>query len=413
MSKASIYDRLQRRPPAPVEKPKVSTERSDFRRDRLRVIDGVALTPAGLVNSGVVPKKGSLEVQSERLGLDGFPLLGFSVQNRVPAHPDDGSQPFRRDDKALRLTELIQSLFIETMELLDNIPEHAGFDIVLVAPLRLQGARDMVMQRLRDAVLGTEYGERLGALRYSDMGWDPHASLAVPEPGGMAYVLWICADSVLNTEDLGQLQQRRLLASASQQEGVYPGEAVSALLFQRLLDEDCAEGSMASGWWLDNGAQQEHIARHDRDRQARRQTIEEILDLAWPQRSKDDAKDHGTAMNDAVLASPAVVVVDALTLPGRTVEVSSPLMERWQRVNVVDDGISVDGWCGWPGEALTALQLVLAVASLAKMPEQDALILNVAEEERSRALVLRSTSGTDSSSQEAAVAASADTRIGS
>ncbi|MGQ7246802.1 hypothetical protein ACUN9Y_05640 [Halomonas sp. V046] len=392
MSKASIYDRLQRRPPAPVETPKVSTERSDFRRDRLRVIDGVALTPAGLVNAREIPPQAAPEVSPTLEGAGGSRLLIHPIVEGVGQQAPDPMDP---EAKAQRVHQLIEAVALEAMMMLDNAeprPAEVGFDIVLSAPLRSATAWNTIIEPLRKMIQASPYGQGLGSLRHTENGWDMHRHLSVPDTGGRPYVVWISADSLINRADVGRLQQHALLAGPSTPNGMKVGEACAALLLQRVAEDT---PNPATGWWLDEASVKSHPKRDDLHQRTRHANLVELL---------------ASALADT---TPDVLISDSLRRPGRATEVSRALLERGVSLDIIDDGISVEEWCGWPGEALTALQLVLAVASLAKMPEQDALMLNVAEEERSRAMVLHSTSGTDSSSQEAAVAASADTRIGS
>lgn len=373
MSRASIYDLLQQRAQPVVEQPKVVEERSDFRADRLRLLDGVALTAAGVLAIGSVPEAARVELSEDMRGPDGFQLMACAVTEVIPV----GESRLRRlHPKALRLHELIQTILLDALMMLEALPENGRFDIVLSVPLRSGEAASLLLEQIQQAVAETEYGERLGDIRHSAVGWDPHACLAVSESGGHPHVLWLCADSLINTTDVGRLDRRGLLMKASRSVGLAPGEAAVALLMQRVPEEDNVES--ASGWRLDSAIEQEHAPRSSRARQGGATLIiKELLEKSWPE-----------ATTDTESESPSRIVMDALGVSGSVTDVAGPLTERWRGIDLIDNGISVHLWCGWPGEALTALQLLLAVAPLGD--GESALVLNVVEEHSSRGMALRS-----------------------
>lgn len=372
MSRGSIYDLLQPRTRPVVEQPEHVEQRKDFRDDRLCLLDGVALTAAGGLSmaSGSVPEAVRVELSENMRGPDGFPLKACAVKEVTPV----GESGLRRlDSKALRLHELIQTILLDALMMLEALPENGRFDIVLSAPLR-SGEVANLLEQIQQAVAETEYSVRLGDIRHSAVGWDPHACLAVSESGGHPHVLWLCADSLINATDVGRLDRRELLMKATRPAGLAPGEAAVALLMQRVSEED--DGESISGWWLGSAAEQEHAPRSNKARGRNPSIVKELLEQSWP-----DTAD------DAEAGEPSRVVVDALTLPGRVAEVVGPLTERWSGLDVNDHGISVDRWCGWPGEALTALQLLLAVASPGE--GESAVVLNVMEQHGSRCMTLR------------------------
>lgn len=373
MSRASIYDLLQQRAQPVVEQPVVVEERSHFRADRLRLLDGVALTAAGVLAMGSVPEAARVELSEDMRGPDGFQLMACTVKEVIPV----GESRLRRlDPKALRLHELIQTILLDALMMLEALPENGRFDIVLSAPLRSGEAASLLLEQIQQAVAETEYGERLGDIRHSAVGWDPHTCLAVSESGGHPHVLWLCADSLINATDVGRLDRRGLLMKASRSVGLAPGEAAVALLMQRVSEENDVES--ASGWRLDSATEQEHAPRSSRTRQGGAAlVIKELLEKSWPE-----------AAADTEAESPSRIVVDALGITGSMTDVAGPLTDRWRGIDLTDNGVSVDRWCGWPGEALTALQLLLAVAPLGE--DESALVLNVVEERSSRGMALRS-----------------------
>ncbi|ALM53980.1 hypothetical protein [Halomonas huangheensis] len=372
MSRASIYDLLQQRTPPVVEKPVVVEERSDFRTDRLRLVDGVAVTAAGVLAMDMVPEGVRAELSQSMRGPDGFPLMACAVQEVMPVNE---ARLRNHEPKALRLHELIQTSLHDALMMLEALPENERFDIVVSLALRSPETASLLLEQIQLAVKETEYGERLGEIRHNASGWNPHHCLAVSEAGGHPHVLWISADSLINVTEVSRLEQRGLLRRTARPEGLVPGEAAVALLMQRALEDDI---EYASGWWLDSAAEQEHAPRSSKARGRKGPSIvKELLEQSWP-----DAAD------DADAEEPSRVVVDALGLPGRSTEVAGPLTERWSELDLIDHGINVAHWCGWPGEALTALQLLLAVAPLSD--DESAVVLNVVKEQSSRSMVLRS-----------------------
>ncbi|MBZ9556808.1 MULTISPECIES: hypothetical protein [unclassified Modicisalibacter] len=389
MSRASIFDRLSRRPPSvePVESP--SAARGDYDPDRLRLIDGVALTASGFVGGGGVPEARSPNLSGSLRGADGFRL---PVHEIVDVMPVEEPRLKRVEAKALRLHELVQTLMVEALMMLETLPEDAAFDVVLSAPIRSAEAAGIVVEHLRGAIADTQYAACLGEVRHLRHGDDPHAALSLAERDGMPYVLWISADSLLNEADVTALGERGVLVRASHGAGLRPGEAVSALLIQRLLPEP---GAFDDGWRLDRGYAGEHAPRGSRRDHDKRRALLASLDAAWPcspaagsKGEKGDEDEGRDTSQDIAGAAPSRLVIDTIGLPGRAVEVASALTERWPELDMIEDGIGIDDVCGWPGEALTALALVLAIAGLEA--REHALVLSLEAETRTRLWPLRS-----------------------
>ena len=389
MAKASIFDLLSQRYEPVVEPQEPTGQRSDYRTDRLRLIDGVAVTPAGMVARDEVPERAMPVLSPVLHGPDGFRLLVHAVKDVMPM-----SEPRleRHSAKARRLHALIQTISLDALMLLDALPAGAGFDIVVSAPLHSAQAIEIVLGRLSTMVAASAYSAGLGDIHHSDSGWDPHATLRAPESGGRPYVLWIGADSLLNHDDTAELHRQGLLALASRQVGVCPGEAAFALLVERVSESGAGGDEVpTTGWWLDSATLLGHPERSMRDNPARQQQVDDLLAQAWPME-----------------APPAYLVMDTLELPRRVMALSAPLLERWPRLDIIDDGLSVSALCGWPGEALTPLQLVLALASVGH--SESALLLNLAEEGCSRALTLQACALAMSTNEDSPAAPPVDRR---
>ncbi|WP_110687089.1 hypothetical protein [Salinicola aestuarinus] len=371
MSRASIFDQLHRRQSIADAPEPASSVRSDYDTETLRLIDGVALTPAGFVGRGSVPDADTPALSETLYGSDGYRLLVHAVGDVMPL-----SEPrlSRLEVKAARLHELVETILIEALMLLEGIPEESAFDVVLELPLRSADAASFILERVRDAIKETQFGEWLSDIRHQSPLGDPHAATAVGTGGGMDYVLWISADSLLTQEGVTSLARRGLLAQSSRGAGLYPGEAVAALLMERLLPE---RDNPEEGWLLARGLAETHGARAGRRDHDKRQALQGVLERLWPEA-------------DAASA-PSGLVVDSMGLKGRAVELGGAIIERWPELDAIDDGVAVDGFCGWPGDALVPLMLVLAIAPLAL--EESAVVLGIGSETETLAWAVSGTTG--------------------
>ncbi|SEF73609.1 hypothetical protein [Marinobacterium lutimaris] len=368
MSRASIFDRLHQRLPEPEPEPTLDQTRTDYDPDRLRLIDGVALTSAGFVGNGDIPEPAGASLSESLHGADGYRLLVHEISDLPPL---SDLRLKRLEARAVRLQQLLQAIVIDALMLLESVPEDSRFDVILTAPVRSPEATDILTRYLQDLFAETAFGERLGELRVTRKADDPHRLLGVTEEGGMPYVLWICADSLLNPEALAAPDIRTLLSQASRGAGVYPGEAVVALLAQRVLPQQkCFE----EGWLLGKGVTHEHSARASLRNNQRRKELIELLQSVWVNAEEGD--------------EPARMVIDAFALPGRAIELGGAVIECWPGVDALEDAVALDVSCGWTGEAIPALMLVMAMTGLGA--DQEAVIMSLSAETSSEAWVLRS-----------------------
>ncbi|QEM81529.1 hypothetical protein [Halomonas binhaiensis] len=369
MSGASIYDLLHEYEAPVVEEEEVAPQNLTYQADRLYLISGIALTAAGSVAMGKMPKQAVSELSPDLKDAGGqrLPVYGVKKAMSVESLATQGVE-----DKAQRLHELVQTLMHDVMLLLSDLPQGNGCDIVLSAPLHSTEAQRLILEHIRSAMIKGGLEACLGDIRHVASGWDPHAVLETGEEGGQPYVLWLSVDSLLNRAGVAALRQRGILRSPEQPTGVCPGEAAVALLIRRMPEEEDVD---LKGWQLDRAQVMERPPRpKGRNSKATGSgDLDKLLELLWPE--------------DKVPEGPSWVVVDALRTADSSQEVSNSLSERWPGLHIVTGGLSVANWCGWPGEALTALQLILAMADLPA--EDSALVLNVCEDKLARALVLQ------------------------
>lgn len=385
MFKTSIYDRLQQvRPSDPTPQP--TQARSDYRTDTLCLLDGVALTAAGAVAKGQLPNSVSPTLSSSLRGPDGYGLLVHQIALGQAGASLSGEDSGRLDRRHQRLDTLIQALVIDALLMLEALPEATPFDVVLTAPIRHASLIEPFLTRLRETIHATPLGEALGRVAYRAVGESSqaqsvHQLLVAEEAGGMPHVVWISVDSLLFESRVAELSRHGQLAYASHPMGLFPGEAVAALLFERQAPE--ANPSL-QGWQLPLAVEQTHVARGSRESRRKTTPLTQLFEQHWPLPDASGASKSSPSDDGAF--SPARVVIDSLGLPGRAVEVGTSLMTRWQTLDMIEDGTTLDSFCGWPGDAWLALALVLAMADL---DETDgALILVVAEDTRTQGLAL-------------------------
>jgi len=376
MSRASIFDLLHER--QPVSEPEPEPQPADYDCERLKVLDGLALTAAGLITLDSLPEAHTPELSSSLFGADDYRLLVHEI-----ADLPDAEEPVleRMDTKALRLLRLLHSVVIEALMLLETLPEDAHYDVVLSAPVASKEAANIITDRLRAVIAETRYGERLAGLRHTTASEDPHTLLDVSGEGGMPDVLWLSVDTVINQRDLASPASGQLLVQSSRGEGLHAGEAAAALLIRRLAN---GEPQPEEGWLLGPGMVREHAARSALRNHQKCQALIELLGEFW---SEED-----------VAGTPSRLVVDARGLPGRAVELGRAVTERWPEIDTIDDGVSVEDFCGWPGASVTALMLVLAIAEM--KPEEHAIILALHAEHQSRVWALRGPAGEASENRE-------------
>lgn len=371
MSRASIFDLLHERQPVLEPEPTPEPRQADYDNERLQVLDGLALTAAGLITLDSLPEAHTPELSSSLLGADGYRLLVHEIADLpVAEEPELG----RMGTKALRLHRLVQSIVLEALMLLEALPEDAHYDVVLSAPVVSKAAATLIMDRLRAVIAETQYSERLGDLRHSTAGEDPHTVLAVPGEGGMPYVLWLSVDTVTNQQDLVSPTHSQLLVQRSRGTGLHAGEAAVAVLIRRLSN---GEPQPEEGWLLGPGTLREHPARSARRDYEKRQGLIELFGEFWPE--------------EETTGKPSRLVVDALGLPGRAVELGGAVIERWPEIDTIDDGVNVEDFCGWPGASVTALMLVLAMSEM--KPDEHAILLSLHAESQSRLWALRGPEG--------------------
>ena len=170
MSRASIFDLLHQRQAVSEPQEEPTAARCDYAGDRLRLIDGLALTAAGFIRGGEIPEAPAPELSSTLYGSDGYRLLVHRVVDTISV---DEPRLARCEAKAYRLHQLVQTVVTEALMLLEALPEDSPFDVLLSAPIRSPEAAAIIQERLRGAIAETQYGACLGELRLAEIGLGP------------------------------------------------------------------------------------------------------------------------------------------------------------------------------------------------------------------------------------------------
>ncbi|WP_024950882.1 DUF3726 domain-containing protein [Cobetia crustatorum] len=256
--------------------------------------------------------------------------------------------------------------------------------IVLSAPIRHASLVEGFTARLRETVAATPFAEALGSVTHRAAGDQGlHELLAAAESGGMPHVIWLSVDSLLFDSSVSELSRRGQLAYASRPSGLFPGEAVAALLFERLAPDSPAP---LQGWQVPLAATLTHPERGSRELRRSPAPLMQLIERHWPVQAGND--EHAPTPEPF---EPMRLVIDSLGLPGRAVEAGTSLMNRWPGLDMIEDGTTLDSFCGWPGDAWLALALVLAIAELED--NDSALVVSLRDDTQTRMLTLTPCAG--------------------
>lgn len=374
-SRASLYDRLRPRQSTLEQMARQQATPAPERRydpDRLRVLDGVALTSAGLVGWGNVPAPAVPTPLEGVQSPGGNCFLCHKVVDTIPIASSPDGQAI--DQKTTRLLELVHSLALEALGLLDKAPKNAisniGFDIAVSLPSDGLVSTHAFLEYIRELLKASSFCQSMGQLICLDNSIGLHAAVAasvLTRP----YILWISADSFCSSSGVVQLEQQSLLASPPRYKGTHPGEACAAVLLQRIEENSSA---FQDGWWLVPSVGLHHSARAQQSRRSRLDSMRELIN---------------TVSSALVDSEPSVAIADVGKLPNRVSDVCAALFDHWSHPDAIEDVYFADSFCGWSGSALNAIQIVLAIAALTeKKHAGSALILEVASETTSGAAFL-------------------------
>lgn len=366
-SRASLYDRLRPRQSTLEQMARQETTPEPARRydpDRLRVIDGVALTAAGMVGRDGLPDS-QIAVMDASLAASESLLV-----HRVECHAGSVGEPLAHaGERASRLYELTRALLGEALTLLERLPADARFEVIVSMPI--EGHSTVLRDMLNASLRGSLAYPRMTGLQLVPDQRDIHDTLAAPAAGGAGHVLWLSVDGVLHAHGIAQLRARHQLATSRYSQGIKPSEAAAALLIRREAEDGCGSDV---GYLLKRGQVREHARRADLTRRQRHQTVTELVTSVWP----------GPGTEEDI--SPAVVVADCLSLPGLRADLAAGVITRWPDFDLGQQCLCINFHFGWPGTALSALQLVAALAS--DRSTSGAVVLQLNDDHSSRALAL-------------------------
>lgn len=413
MSKTSIYDQLYQRRPASEPKAPVAAPVL-YDPQRLYLIDAITLTPSGRVAKDDWPQPVAPERDVSLSGPHGETLLVYRVPELVDQVPVQLT-----DATAIKEWRLLQTWLDDLIALLLSVPgnEDGGLpDLDVIWSTDLTGhVRDQVHTLLRDTLsalrlpVNVQRVESCRPLALHTL----HQQLAPGDQPAAPWVLLLGAGSCVHAPGVSALSHQQCLATTTQPVGLRPGEAASGLLFKRqpLLPEktrpekrlsetpssEHTDGGDEAGWLLRPG----FVCRHpSRDRQRRAADhLDHALSEHFAEHSSqpehpsqpEQSPDHGV---------PDFIVVDTLSLPGRSVELATLLMKRYPHIDLIEHGAAVDALCGWPGVVAPLIQLALA-AALTEGAEASVAVFSVNQAETTPVIMLetRASAHSDTSYQ--------------
>lgn len=411
MSKASIYDQLYQRRPEPEPKSPVLPPVL-YDPQRLYLIDAITLTPSGRVAKDDWPQPVAPERDLNLSGPHGETLLVYRIPELVDHVPIQLT-----DAAAIKEWRLLQTWLDELMALLLAIPGHEDgaaptLDVVWSTELTGQ-VLDQVLTLLRQTLatlrlpVNVQHVESCRPVALHTL----HQQLAPGDQPAAPWVLLLGAGSCVHDQGVTALSQQQRLATTLQPNGLRPGEAVAGLLFKRQprwsesseLKTDLSKTSsdrtrlwpsdatstatvpeaddMATetmGWLLRPGLYCRHPSR-DRQRRAADHLDQALSEVLSEQGLSTDSQPDQPV--------PDFIMVDTLSLPGRSIELANFLMRRYPHIDLIEHGASVDGLCGWPGVVAPLIQLALATA-LVESPEESVAVLSVNQTESTPVMML-------------------------
>ena len=182
-SRASLYDRLRPRQSTLEQMARQQATPAPERHydpERLRVIDGVALTAAGLVGWGNMPDKQAAVVDTSLAASESL------LVHRIDCQFGTLGEPLAlQGDRARRLYELARALVGEAMTLLERLPTEAGFEVVVSMPV--EGHTTVLRDMLDVSLRGSLAYPRMTGLRLVPDHQDLHDTLATPATGGAGH----------------------------------------------------------------------------------------------------------------------------------------------------------------------------------------------------------------------------------
>ena len=352
---SSIYDRLHQRRASRRPLAKHSARRHDLARDRLCLVDGVALNAVGHIRPDEALPEAALAVSCPSL-LDrrGFPRLAKPAQGIALDH--------RHVEAAGRLEILWLALAGALDLLVRHLPESEPADVVLTAPDTLSSQEQqlllsLIIERL-STLRGWNAAQSQGHLRHSA---DINAVLAAdPDRGGMRWVFWCSVDCLID-----HLRLKPLDETLPQNTPLIPGEGASLLLCERVpADAAPHRGRL----WVTTS---HHIHNHvhtttasQRGETARAQALKalvaplvgaEVPDVTWC------LMDVGAG--------------------GRAADTFAALFTFWPGLHVPGETcLALDSYCGWLGGVAPSTMLIMA-ATLLQSDAERAILLSLCDDD--------------------------------
>lgn len=349
---SSIYDQLHRRRTSRHQKskPAVDHRLKNLVANQICLVDGALLCAAGTLHMRKGMPEAPVAMPHPVLrNTRGFPQL-VQVTELVPLD-------MRHANSVDRVGAMLTTLFDALDTLTQQLPEGEYADAVVTLadgmPIQeQQDIRQRVIDRLNEGQVWDSSTSRCD-LRRSD---DVSALLrADAELGGMRWVFWLSLDSLIDNVCIQNMEK-----ALHENERCIPGEGAALMLFERLT----AEGVPSLGQlWL-------RTAQHTHDMNAARGAKPRVdaLQAMMAPLVESDTPDQWPVPPDWCF-------MDRGT-DRRAVDAFMALQACWpDAFDPATNCLALDQFYGWTGQAVQAMQIMLA--AVAMQGEETAMLLTL------------------------------------
>lgn len=353
---SSIYDELYRRRVSRRQPTVVEGRRRDFSAERISLVDGVAITSAGVLQMGEgLPKEAPLATPCPLFtNAQGFPRLVKPISTIALSERHLGVEG--------RLSAIWDFLTGSFDALIRQLPDDDNVDLVVtlpdgVSPWLQQSLQQRIIEQLKKHRVWQEGQSRCTVGSASTL----NTLLAPDTLGAMRWVFWCCIDSLLDDAQLYRWDER-----FSKQSPLIAGEGGALMLFERAAPE--AEPTKGQFWV--QSAQQLHASSSTAAKRARTVALNALISKLLPAHTSDQ-------QDDGASDAPAWCIMD-MGSGDRAGDAFMALFDRWAGVyEPLVNCYALDHFCGGVGGAALGLSLMMAAAAMQQ--EDSAMLLMLSE----------------------------------
>ena len=354
---SSIYDELYRRRVSRRQPTVAEGRRRDFSAERISLVDGVAITPAGVFQMGEgLPKEAPLATPCPLFtNAQGFPRLVKPISTIALSERHLGVEG--------RLSAIWDFLTGSVDVLIRQLPDDDNVDLVVtlpdgVSPWLQQSLQQRIIEQLKKRRVWQEGQSHctIGSASTLNTLLAPDTSV-----GAMRWVFWCCIDSLLDDAQLYRWDGR-----FSTQSPLIAGEGGALMLFERAA----LEAEPTKGLFWVQSAQQPHASSSSAAKRARTVALKALVSKLLPAHTSDQ-------QDDGTLDAPAWCIMD-MGSGDRAGDAFMALFGRWAGVyEPLVNCYALDHFCGCVGDAALGLSLMMAAAAMQQ--EDSAMLLMLGE----------------------------------